>query len=167
MVDSFDWTVGNDFKPEVQRGLQIAVAAFGALAVLRTAVIQIQIDDRDVRFGPHWFLNVLLNFTAKRMSQRRASHVQRVTTTIMSRVDFDKAKQQLPSYCFSLLKTPENVQKAVSREITSFDVEKMANKTKSLQLGLVLLELVGEEVLSNAVKTLSKEICLVNQNGST
>ena len=85
----------------------------------------------------------------------------------MSNVDFDRAKQQLPSYCFSLMKTPEDVQKAVSREITSFDVETIANKTKSLQLGLVLLDLVGEDVLSQAVETLNEEICLLEQDGGS
>lgn len=167
IIDTFGWTFGDDLAPGVQRGLQVAAAAFGALAIMRTAVIEIRVDDRDVHVGPHWFLNVLLGFTANRMSIKRAGHVQGITNRIMSNVDFDRAKQQLPSYCFSLMKTPEDVQKAVSREITSFDVETIANKTKSLQLGLVLLDLVGEDVLSQAVETLNEEICLLEQDGGS
>lgn len=167
VIDAFDWSFGDDFTARVQRVLQVVTAAFGALAIMRTAVIQIRVEDRDVHVGPHWLLNVLLGFTANRMSIRRASHVQGITSRIMSDVDFDQAKQQLPSYCFSLMKTPEDAQKAVSREVTSFDIPTMANKTKSLQLGLVLLDLVGEDVLAQAVETLSDEICLTGHDRST
>lgn len=73
-------------------------------------------------------------------------------------VNFDRAKEQLPSYCFSLMKTSEEEQKAVSREITSLDVPTLGNRTKSLLLGIVLLELVGEEMLADAVETLRDEI---------
>ena len=166
VIDTLGWPLADELPSGVQRGAQIGAAAFGALAVMRTAVIQIRVDDRDVHVGPHWFLNALLGFTANRMSIRRARHVQEITTKIMSKVDFDQAKLQLPSLCFSLMRTPQEVQKDVSREITSFDVSTMANKTKSLQLGLVLLDLVGEDVLSQAVETLSDEISLSESDGS-
>ena len=135
VIDAFEWPLGQDAEPIVQRGLEVTVAAFSALAIMRTALIQIRVNDRDVNVGPHLLLNVILDFTANRMSIKRAAHVDQIVERLMSNVNFDKAKEQLPSYCFSLMKTPEDVQKAVSREITSFDVSTLANKTKSLQLG--------------------------------
>lgn len=159
-IDILGWPVDGLSHNGVQRSIEIAIAAFGALAVMRTALIQVRVNDRDVNVGPRWFLNVLLEFTANKMSRKRASHLNKIVAKIMADVNFDKAKEQLPSYCFSLMKTPEDVQRAVSREITSLDVPTMGNSTKVLMLGLVLLELVGEDVLSAAVATLGDEIRL-------
>ena len=127
---------------------------------MRAAVIQIRVDDRVVSVGPSLILNVLLNFTANNMSRKRAAYLDKIVNRIMAKVDFNKAKEQLPSYCFSLMRTPEDEQKAVSREVTSLDVSTLANNTKSLLLGLLLLELVGEDVLNKAVDTLQGEIGL-------
>ncbi len=157
VIDATGWTFGDDLKPGVQRGLQTAVAAFGALAVMRTAVLQIRVNDREVNVGPS-LLNALLEFTANGMARKRAGHVDKVVREIMVEVNFDRAKEQLPSYCFSLMRTSEEEQKAVSREITSLDVPTLGNRTKSLLLGIVLLELVGEEMLADAVETLREEI---------
>lgn len=163
VIDVFDWTIAEGAEANVQRGLQIAVAAFGALAIMRTAVIQMRINDRDLNVGPSLLLNVLLDFTASSMSRKRAGHLDKIVKKIMSEVDFDKAKEPLPSYCFSLMRTSDDVQKDVSREITSLDIPTLGNNTKSLQLGLVLLNLVGADVLSQAVETLKDEICLGSQ----
>ena len=117
-------------------------------------------DDREISVGPSLILTVLLNFAASNMSRKRAAYIDEIVNRIMASVDFDKAKEQLPSYCFSLMRTPADEQRAVSREITSLDVPTLANSTKSLQLGLLLLELVGEDVLTQAVATLRSEIGL-------
>ena len=92
------------------------------------------------------------------MSRKRAVYLDGVVNELMSNVDFDKAKEQLPSYCFALMRTPDDVQKAVSREVTSYDISSLANNVKSRQLGLVLLELVGKDVLSQAVTSLQNDI---------
>ena len=157
-IDLFGSPFEEKLDTRVRRIVEILVAAFGALAIMRTAVIQVRVDNRDVQIGPHWVLSALLAFTSKQMSIARARHVQQVTSKIMENVDFEKAKQQLPSYCFLLMKTGDEEQKAVSREITSIDIQSMQNKTKSLQLGLIMLELVGEEVLTQAVEVLKNEI---------
>ena len=160
IIEASGWTFGEDLEPAAQHGLQVAAAGFGALAVMRAAVIQIRVDDRVVSVGPSLILNVLLNFTANNMSRKRAAYLDKIVNRIMAKVDFNKAKEQLPSYCFSLMRTPEDEQKAVSREVTSLDVSTLANNTKSLLLGLLLLELVGEDVLNKAVDTLQGEIGL-------
>ena len=40
-IDAFGWTFGENPSTVAQRGLQIVAAGFGALAIMRTAVIQI------------------------------------------------------------------------------------------------------------------------------
>lgn len=158
LIDTMGWTFGEGATPDVQRGFQIAVAAFGALAVMRAAVLQIRVNDREVAVGPSLLLNALLEFTANGMARKRAGHVDEVVRKIMADVDFDRAKEPLPSYCFSLMKTPAEEQKVVSREVTSLDVATLGNRSKPLLLRIVLLELAGEEILAAAVDTLRDEI---------
>ena len=151
-------TFDNSLSQPTQWLVKMSAAAFGALAVLRSAVIQVRINNNDLNVGPSFLLTVLLDSTARSMSRKRASFLNSTVKRIMTNIDFDRAKQVLPSYCFSLMNTPDDDQMAVSREITSYDISSLPNNVKSLKLGLVLLNLVGEDILSQAIDTLKNDI---------
>ena len=78
----------------------------------------------------------------------------------MEGVKFNKATGNLPSYCFSLTQNVSDEERnAVAREVETLERNtNLGNKPRAHQLGLVLMNAVGEDVLRHSVEALRKEI---------
>jgi hypothetical protein len=73
----------------------------------------------------------------------------------MDGVTFDRAKAALPAYCLALMQNvgPQE-QKALADQVNSLSSTPMADQVRALNLGLALINLVGEKVLRRAVADL-------------
>ena len=79
----------------------------------------------------------------------------------MSDVSFEKARVALPAYCLALLQNlSADEQKDLNTAISSLAASPMNNALKSLNLGLVLMNIVGPELLDSAVQALLQEIAV-------
>jgi hypothetical protein len=104
-------------------------------------------------------LTVVLQAADRAVDRRRAKVRNQVVTELMSDVSFDKGYQALPAYCFGLMQNlPRDDQKAAGEEIKHIQQGQIPARAKSLLLGLALLNVVGEDVLRSAVKTLGPDI---------
>jgi len=159
VIDEFGWTFGS--APDgATRIVQVAVAGLSAMAVLRSALFTVRVGKMDVAVGPNLLLAVVLAAADRAVDRNRANRRNAVVVQIMDSVDFDKAKKALPSYCLTLMQNvSREEQRAVSKEVKSLANSPDLNGTvKTLNLGLVLLNVVGEDVLRASVEALGGEI---------
>ena len=147
-------------QPGTTAVTKVIVAAFGSLAVIRSSVFQTRIGDRVIDVGPHAIVAALLETTDRSMDRRHAEHRSAMVTEIMSNVAFDKAKVALPTHCFNAMQTvSDEEQEAVSAQLSKIaHLGSMPDRAKSLSLGFLLLEIVGEDLLRQAVSDLGASI---------
>lgn len=159
---SFNWRFGVDASAaawEVSL-VQLLATGLGAMAVFRSSLFNIQAGDTQVAVGPNSVLQVILSVLDREVDRVRARPRAPAVADIMKDVDFNKAKKALPTFCFELMQnvTAEEVA-AMRTNIDALDAEQqMPLPTKSLILGLNLMNLVGEDVLKAAVDTLDGQI---------
>jgi hypothetical protein len=135
------------------------VAGFGALAFMRSSLLNVRIGDQDVNVGPGGVLLVMFQASDRAVDRERAEARATAVARIMAGVSFDKAVEALPTFCLALMQSlPEEAQAAFAKQIQGLRAASMDSDTKSLVLGLSLMNVVGEDALSAAVKTLDKRI---------
>lgn len=78
----------------------------------------------------------------------------------MSNVAFEKAQVALPTHCFNAMRTvSDQEQEAVSSQISNIvRLHSMPEHAKSLSLGFLLLDIVGEDLLRQSVSDLGTSI---------
>ena len=159
VIDEFGWTFGVT-QDGATRITQVAAAGLSAMAILRAAVFTVRVGDVDVGVGPNLLLTVVLDAADRAVDRDRANRRNALVVEIMDGVDFDKAKKALPSYCLTLMQNvPKEEQRAVAEEVKSLGNSPDLNKTvRTLNLGLALLNVVGEDVLRASVEALGDEI---------
>jgi len=158
-IDAFDWTFG------AQSGLraqitQVSAASISSMAVLRSSLFTIRIGATDAHAGPYALIKTLLDSADRAVDRGRAKRRSLAVDEIMSGVNFDNAMMKLPSDCFALMQnvSPEE-QQAVVEEVESLkNAGSLDNAVRVRQLGLVLMNVVGEEVLRSSVDALASEI---------
>jgi hypothetical protein len=77
----------------------------------------------------------------------------------MSTVCFLKAKISLPAYCLQLMQNvPLDEQQKLRTSVDALGLTAMEDELKSLNLGLLLMNMVGPAVLEAAVRDLGTKI---------
>lgn len=158
-VRAFEWTFG--LQGQQAAWAQVLVAGFGAMAILRASLWNIQVGDQSIPIGLNGFLDSILGTVDRAVDRKRAEQRAECVGRIMKNVDFEKAAQALPSYCFGLLQNlPADEQSKFAAKVNLLSTAPMNNKIKALLLGLSLLNVVGEKVLESAVNNLGQDICI-------
>ncbi|HBC52962.1 MAG TPA: hypothetical protein DCZ06_01755 [Alphaproteobacteria bacterium] len=136
----------------------LATAGFGALAFLRTKLITLRVGDADIGVGPSFILDTLLHAADRAVDRARAEPRAQLISDIMAPVSFEEAKLVLPTYCFAIMQNVSvEEQQKVALEIEALSGVDMPDRVKALNLGLLLLNIVGEHVLRIAVQNLEQE----------
>ena len=138
---------------------EVFVAGFGAMAFFRSSFFNVKIDGNDVPVGPAAILQVILDAADRACDRQRALPRSTAVRLIMKGVSFARAKEALPLYCFALM---QNVSIAEQHRLTT-NVEVLASSSmedevKAFNLGLILLNVVGDKVLKKSVKDLGGAI---------
>jgi len=148
-----------DSLKSAERSKYVVGAALGAMAIFRTSLLNIRVADNDIQLGPSMFLEILRAAADRAVDRAMAVPRSQKVSLIMSSVEFSRAKVVLPTYCFALM---QNVTAAEQQQfgllVDSLDAADMSESVKSLNLGLALLNLVGEKVLTTAVENLGEEL---------
>src|SRR5262249_41815242 len=139
--------------------IQSLVAGFSAMALFRTSLFTIRVANADIGIGPAAFLQILLSAADRATDRTRAKPRARAVQEIMSGISFGRAKQALPSLCFGLM---QNVgveeQRTFGTVVNQLETAQMDDVFKANNLGLALMNVVGEGVLRQAVTMLRKDI---------
>jgi hypothetical protein len=158
LVNSFGWTFGG-----VPQGattvLRVLVASLTALALFRSSLFTVRIGDADVGVGPSTLLTTLLGIADRGVDRRRATDRSRQVTKIMSGVSFGRARLALPAFCLALLQNvPPAEQHDLGIAVDALSASSMSDTQKAYALGLLLLNVAGPDVLSDAVSALRAEL---------
>lgn len=150
--DAFD-----GFKGDVERRLaRILVAGFGAIAILRSSIFRLRIDQSDVAVGPLVVLETLLRVCDRGVDRNRAVDRANRVPKIMLGLPPVLACTELPLLCLALMQnlTTEE-QKALGDQIRLIGEDKRLSESgKAVNAGLLLCGFVGFEVLSRAVESI-------------
>jgi hypothetical protein len=158
-VRFFGWDFG--LQGESGAWTQVLVAGLGAMAILRISFWTVRVGEQTVPIGLNSFLDSLLGAVDRAVDRKRAQQRATSVTKIMKDVDFEKASQALPSYCFGLMQNlPPDEQEKFGRKVALLAAAPMNNRVKSLLLGLSLMNVVGERVLETAVTNLGADISI-------
>jgi hypothetical protein len=113
-----------------------------------------------VQFGPSFLLQVILGALDRTMDRGQARVRADAAKEIMKDVKFEKAWQTLAPTCFNLMKyVPETEARDVAARIKDFSTQtQIEDGVKALNLGLLLIDVVGPDVLRSAVDALGDKI---------
>jgi hypothetical protein len=138
---------------------QILMAGVSAMAFFRTSLFVVRAGDRDVGVGPSGFLQIFLAAADRDVDRARAAARSDAVAKVMKGVDFDKALQILAPYCIALLQnlSPED-QGVLERVLERLKEREAEPNVKVLLLGIELMNVVGVDVLTTAVKSLDEQI---------
>lgn len=133
------------------------------MAFFRSAVFSVRVRDEDVPLGPAIILQVILNASDRAYDRLRAAERSRAVTRIMKDVSFDRARLALPAKCLQIMQNVSPAeQEALRKVVDDLAKQAMGPRSKSENLGLLLMNLVGEETLEVAVEDIRPLIGLPN-----
>jgi hypothetical protein len=139
---------------------QVLLAGFGSMALFRTSIFTLRVRDTDIAIGPAAVLQVVLGAADRACDRLRAGPRAQRVQKIMRGVSFERAKKALPLHCVALMQNVSTDEQAqMNQIIAALSSEPMSPEIKSYNLGLVLMNLVGEDVLEEAVDGLGPLIC--------
>lgn len=161
-VRTFDLKFGlaDDATHSQIRWARIAIAGTGAMAVLRSSLFTVRAGDQDVAVGPAGFLQIIMGAVDREVDRRRAQARAPLVHEIMSDIAFENAVRALPSFCFALMQNlDDDDQERFGEQLKRLQADTaMSPDAKCLNLGLALMNVVGEEVLRAAVEQLRPTI---------
>lgn len=159
LAETLNWNFGIRTAATVVL-IRVTLASFGAMAVLRTSLFNLKVDDRVVPIGPNAILESLLGAADRGVDRRRAISRSTDAMEIMRDVSFKKSHAALSAFCLTLLQnsSPQEQQKLRDAVRALEQNKDMSDSQKSMNLGLLLMNLVGPAVLRSAVNVLGSEI---------
>jgi len=153
---SFGLTNNEQVKIEVYR---VMLGGIGSLAFFRSSIFTIRVGESDVAIGPAGILQIFLSAADRAVDRARAEDRAIFVSTEMKDIDYAKAMLSLPPFCFQLMQNVStDEQQQFGASISALSQTDMDDKVKSLILGLSLVNIVGESVLTAAVDTLREDI---------
>ena len=158
LLHTFNWRFGVQ-DPEVARATQVLVASLGSMMVFRSAVFTVRVGDEDVAVGPSTLLTSLLAAADRGVDRMQAKTRAQEAGEIMRGVSFRKSRLALPTYCLGLLQNVSAEDQADLRTaVDALAGSEMTDGQMALNLGLLLMNVAGPDVLRSAVLTLDEEI---------
>lgn len=131
-----------------------AAAGFGSAAMLRTKLLNIRNGDgKEFALGPELVVQTFLSVIDREIDRLRARSRFATVWKLFEGVDFEKAKVSLPIHVFQAMQrvTEEDTQKLMKRVGEVDALKTLPPRDKAFQLGFYLLDLVGEEFLTDVM----------------
>ncbi|MEV0661884.1 hypothetical protein ACIBI3_13795 [Actinomadura luteofluorescens] len=158
LLHTFGWRFGVQ-SPHVAEATQVLVASLGSMMVFRSAVFTVRVGDEDVAVGPSTLLTSLLAAADRGVDRMQAKTRAHEAGEIMRGVSFAKSRLALPTYCLGLLQNVSAEDQADLRTaVDALAGSEMTDGQMALNLGLLLMNVAGPDVLRSAVETLRDEI---------
>jgi hypothetical protein len=138
----------------------VLLAGFSSLLFFRTSLFKLRVGESDLSVGPSIVLDTLLAAADRAVDRVMAAPRVEIVHKLMAGVSFAKAAVILPAHCLALM---QNVSSEEAQRITGVvnslrASNDMPDKIKAFNLGLALLTVVGEQVLSTAVTSLRTDL---------
>jgi len=160
LTQVFGWNFGVTSGGEALRWTQVLVSGLGAMTLFRSSLFTVRVGNQDMGIGPSSVLTLFFDAIDREVDRMRAKDRAQRVIVIMKDVVFTKAYDTLPSFALALMQNlSEEDQKAFAQEINDLGQSPTNDQeTKSLLLGLVIINFLGEDVLVAAVDSLGTRI---------
>jgi hypothetical protein len=147
---NFDF--GGKLPPELG---QVLLAGFGTMFLFRSALFVVRVGDSDVAIGPAAVLQIILNAADRACDRLRAGPRSEHVYKIMRGVSFERARIALPLHCLGLMQNVSIAEQTqLMQTIDALASKSMSDEVKAYNLGLLMMNVVGEDVLERAVGVL-------------
>jgi hypothetical protein len=134
---------------------QVLMAGFGTMLFFRSSLFNVRVGETEVAIGPAAVLQIILNSADRACDRLRAGPRSDRVSRIMRGVSFEQAKVQLRLHINALMQNiGEAEQKQLERAIEDIGKVTMSDEAKAYSLGLLMMNIVGEDVLERAVGVL-------------
>jgi hypothetical protein len=142
--------------PEMKEPLRTFAAGVAAMAFFRSALFNVRLGGADVPVGPNLILLTFLKALDRTYDRERAAPRSDTVKKIMGHLSFERIKEALPALCTDLMQNlSQDEINEMNRQVTKLSQSTtMDDRSKTLSLGLGLLNLIGEKTLQAAVNTL-------------
>jgi hypothetical protein len=156
----FGWKFGVTSEGDALVWTQVLVSGLAAMALFRSSLFLVHVGNQDVGVGPSGFLQVMLKAADTGVDRHRATSRAKLVGKVMARVSFAKAIKVLPSFCLGLMQnvSVEDQERLAAQIAALVPGTEVSDSAKALVMGLSLLNVVGEEVLQQAVQSLGSQI---------
>jgi len=162
MIQLFGWSFipgDSPVDPEVERWTQVLIAGLGAMSIFRSSVLVIGKGDQEVSIGPSAVLEILLDTIDKEVDRFRGQNRAKLVKLLMKDIEYEDAKKDLPDICAALmqnLKEKEGEELRKAPAVVEFNEQKSV-KAMKFHLGLKIIDIVGEDVLRQAINIMKKD----------
>lgn len=135
------------------------LAVFGAMAFFRTSVFNLRVRDTTISIGPAAVLQILLRLADREVDRLRASARAGLVRRIMAGVTYDRAKVTLPFFATNVMQnlSPEE-RNDLDQALAQLAAADLSDEAKAYNLGLLLMNVLGEDALERAVQGLGERI---------
>ncbi len=169
----FNWNVvpGANGSTEITRWAQVIVSGLGAMAIFRSSLFVLGKEENTVSVGPNAVLQILLQAIDKEVDRQRGQERARTVRRLMSKVEFDSAGVMTGNLIDIVRNLMQNLGDEDRKKID--DLRAVEGKVllagidpelKKYVLGLQLMDLVGENVLRDAITIITEIASMENQN---
>lgn len=132
----------------------LVLAGFGGIVILRSSIFSVQLQGRTVEVGLISVVQALLDKIEKKIKHNIAANRICEIYEIMKDIDFETAKEELPSLCISYIDGfSDKDSKDLVNAIKEINVN-LSNVNKSMQLGREIARYCDVEILKRAIKKL-------------
>jgi hypothetical protein len=152
------WFIDNQ-KFTTNEITKVVVAGTSALVLLRSSLASIKVGEKQVEAGFASILQVFLTWADRSFDQRKARADLPDVKPMMAGIDFEKAKLALPTTCFKIMKNvTQEEQDKIASEVAILTQSSLDNNVKCINLGILLMELTGAQLLNQAIDVLGGSI---------
>lgn len=145
-------------KVDALRWTRVLVAGVGAMAFFRTSLFTVRAGDRDIGIGPVSFLQIFLAALDRAVDRLRAQSRALDVGNIMQGASYTDLVEALPTFCLALMQNlPKEDQQQLANSLLLLRDAQIEDYVKVRILGLYLMNAVGPDALTAAVKSLQKE----------
>lgn len=170
IVRLFGWTFTTDAQasPEVIRWTQVVVAGLAAMTLFRSSLFKFHLGDQDVSIGPNAILQILLVAVDKEVDRLRGQERAKIVEQAMDRISFNDAVLNLPTVAIALMQNlSREDQDAILdsvKALRSEEAREMPERTKTMSLGLTIMNVVGEDILKAAIDVVNLDQAEADKN---
>ncbi len=141
--------------------LQVTIGGLTALAFLRSYFARVKIGEKEVDVGLVPLLQAILDNVMKAFERKRSNVNVTYLSQLMTGIDFDKAKLDIPALCIELqgaISEQQGVE--LGKKMEELSKQSLMNTTKCIAMGQAIAKIAGSEFLDNVVNTLREKIAL-------
>lgn len=162
-INVFGWhaEVDDSLSSLAQISLDIIYAALGGMFLMRSSFIKLG-HDSQIDLGLNLLLKKLLDMIDREVDRVRASKRSKDVTTILRGVTYADVKEKVVNFSLSVMQNISIDERRDFRiELNEIESRDDSLDTKKYSIGLLIYDLVGQDVLKSAVSDLG---CLTASN---